>query len=256
MAYSPDYEFNDELKKLIDSDNFFTQFEIDIIKHLRNKKSQQYMNKKLGYNFNQYAKWENGTKKVLWSDVINILKIQKINLSKDFLGRFISNTTSLDETGPQFVQFFLKSYFKDDIKLFTQYLKVTVPRARRMIKDKNVSFNTMLQLFIYRPINMIYFLKENKIIHHFPEFETAFQKLKYFEQLEALYPFDLPLSTKNIIGFKLYLTTKKVANEIDELLLNTYHKISMMLKETQETPEDEVLVKVLTQYENLDFHSF
>ncbi|MBY0413766.1 MAG: hypothetical protein K2Q18_06360 [Bdellovibrionales bacterium] len=341
MANSPDFEFNDELKKSFQSEDFLHQMEMDVIKYLRGTKSQEYMNQKLDFSFNQYAKWENGTKKVLWSDIVNIARIQKLNLNKGFIKRFIVASAGTEKSGPMIVQSFYNSFFNGDIKEFAKYLGITVPRMRRILKDTNTSFNIMLRLFIYRPMNLIYFLKECNIIQHFPYVDQDSKKLESFEQLEAKYPFassvlyftgttaykqspahcnkfvaknlglslaqvelsmrellainllspkglhytlneranelntlsraerlkvvhywnyrasnylqrkieapdDSAYSTKNIIGFRVYLTTKKVGDTIDELLMNTFHKVGQLLKESTEWPDDEVIMKVLT----------
>ena len=76
----------------------FTKLEQELIRLLRGKRSQGAVNKRLGYKFNQYYRWESGKKRVLWSEFIGILDIaDRSNVFRNWLSRILSYNCSLDK---------------------------------------------------------------------------------------------------------------------------------------------------------------
>lgn len=49
-----------------------------LVNLLREPKSQQWMNNRLGYDYNKYSDWERGRTKVLWNDFLDICEVLKI----------------------------------------------------------------------------------------------------------------------------------------------------------------------------------
>lgn len=50
----------------------------EILRTIRGKLSASAMSAKLGYKFNQYARWEKGDRRLLWSDFVAICKLRKL----------------------------------------------------------------------------------------------------------------------------------------------------------------------------------
>jgi hypothetical protein len=333
-----DFEFSKELQNEMLKKNFLKNITKQIVFALRDNKSQEYMNKKLNFKFNQYAKWEKGIKTINWNDVISICQIQKIKLD-GLVVRFHLDQKNINKSDLKIIQFFLKTFFKNKIEYMSKYIGVSAPVIRRMINTKkDVPFEIILKLFLYQPLFIIYFLNELKMLELFPDFQKEFKRLESLEQLEAIYPFFFPVlyftetttyqklkihsskviadnvglnidqvnlalellkeknlliyknkkyflnqsatelnslsieqrikiinywnyrsvsylygkisnpnpgKTKNHTSFRVFTTTDKVANAISEKLAQTYYEINQMIKESEVTNTDEVVLKVL-----------
>ena len=61
---------------------YYTNVAQEIVKAVRGKRSQAFVNKRLGLSFNQVAKWETGRKRILWTDFIAICQICHCDLTK------------------------------------------------------------------------------------------------------------------------------------------------------------------------------
>ncbi len=187
---SSDYSFPENLKKEFLKKSNLKKNSQKIVTYLREGKSQEFMNQRLGFKFNQYAKWENGTKAIFWDDVLKICEIRKIKLTPAISSRFNFKSSELDKYGKHIINFYLTTFFKNKISVVAKYLEVTPSQFRRMYQLKNeIPFIIILKLFLYRPIFFLYFLNELNIIDKIPGLKDEFKKLESLEQLEAKSPF-------------------------------------------------------------------
>lgn len=183
--------FNEELIESLCSVEESSRIEMKIFRLLRGDESQDSINKKLGYNFNQYAKWESGKKVIQWEDLLSVCKVKNIDVVKMLNRRFpIRDVCDKDVPGRSLLKFFLKVFFNDKITDLSNYLDLNPSALRRLLTtSRTVPLRVVLKLFLYRPIFYVYFFKELGIIKQFNEFAGNCDTLISLEQLEANYPF-------------------------------------------------------------------
>ncbi len=61
----------------------------ELLKALRGRRSQNQINRKLGFTYNQVSRWETGQKRILWQDFIKLAKSCGCNLQKVFYSTFL-----------------------------------------------------------------------------------------------------------------------------------------------------------------------
>lgn len=61
---------------------------IELLKAMRAKRSQTYINKKLGYSFNQVSRWETGRSQISWKDFVRLATVCRIDLNQGFKRTF------------------------------------------------------------------------------------------------------------------------------------------------------------------------
>lgn len=59
---------------------YYDQLVRIFIQEIRSQFTQKKMSEKLGYRYNQWHKWESGQKKLMWTDLLKIAALLKINL--------------------------------------------------------------------------------------------------------------------------------------------------------------------------------
>ncbi|MBK7960502.1 MAG: helix-turn-helix transcriptional regulator [Bdellovibrionales bacterium] len=53
-----------------------------LLKQIRGAKTQLDMSQDLGYNYNQYGKWESSQRKIRWREFSKLCKVSNIQLEK------------------------------------------------------------------------------------------------------------------------------------------------------------------------------
>lgn len=84
----------------LDEEEFdFENLAAEFVRALRGADTQIELSRALGYTFNQIAKWENGEKKLMWSDLIQLCKQKKLDLQRALKLTFDSDRiTEFDQT--------------------------------------------------------------------------------------------------------------------------------------------------------------
>jgi len=185
-----DFQLTDTLNAKLKNETYQLDIVSKLARILRKDKSQNYMNRKLGYQFNQYAKWENGSKTIQWEDLLKICSIQKIDIIKKLARRFPFKDGSGVHSGAHIINFFLRVFFDNKVSHLSAYLQLKPDVVRRHINEKStVSLNIILKLFLYRPIFYLYFFKDLGVLDEYGEIKENFEIISSLEQLEARYPF-------------------------------------------------------------------
>ncbi len=187
---SSDYSFPEDLKKEFKKKIFLKKISQNLVLYCRADKSQEFMNQRLGYKFNQYAKWEKGHKAIFWNDLLKICEVRKIKLTPALSSRFTFKASEINQSGIHILNFYLTTFFQRKVTLMAKYLEMTPSMLRRLHGLKNeIPLIVIIKLFLYRPIFFLYFLNEINVIDHFSELKNEFNKLASLEQLEAISPF-------------------------------------------------------------------
>ncbi len=60
----------------------YEKLKIDLLKTIRGDKTQQQVNKKLGFDFNQVSRWETQQKRILWPEFVRYCELSNINITQ------------------------------------------------------------------------------------------------------------------------------------------------------------------------------
>lgn len=187
-----DYDFKlpSSLSNKLRKSDYIEKICQKIVKSLRSNKSQQQMNIKLGYEFNQYAKWERGQKQILWEDLLEICDVLNIKIFDILKLRFAIPNSSTKKSGQHILQFILNTFYEQDLKKMALSLGITASSLRRQMNGStNIKLVTILNSFLYRPILFLYFLNDIGVLQDFLELQKEFLKINSLEKLEAEKPY-------------------------------------------------------------------
>jgi len=149
------------------------------LKRLRGNRSLMAMSLKLGYTYNQYAKWESGHKTFLWQDFYKICDILKIDI-KTILERIYNLSPQENKhVGEAILTLFLDYHFDGCKKSICTYLNINQQKFNRWIcQQTEVPFIIILKLFAYAPQLFLSLLKELEILELLPDLRQDFASLK------------------------------------------------------------------------------
>jgi transcriptional regulator with XRE-family HTH domain len=68
----------------------------ELLRALRGRRSQRALSQRLGYSFNQVAKWESGHKKILWNEFVDLCTATKTPLAKSLASHYKYSGESSD----------------------------------------------------------------------------------------------------------------------------------------------------------------
>ncbi|SMF04681.1 DUF4423 domain-containing protein [Pseudobacteriovorax antillogorgiicola] len=125
----------------------FATLERQLIIALRGSRTQGMMNKKLGYHFNQYYRWESGKKRVMWTDFLAILKVAgRKTVFKNWLSRILSYNCNLSK--PAEILERLKG--ADSTKEFAERLGVSRHKLYRCLAEDQEPPIRLLLMAIFK----------------------------------------------------------------------------------------------------------
>jgi len=82
---------------MVDKSRKYVGVQKDVLKALRRDKSQNWFSKKMGYSFNQFAKWESGKTLITWKEFIEVATQSGIDMAEVILHtmRYRGNPTHI-----------------------------------------------------------------------------------------------------------------------------------------------------------------
>ena len=104
----------------------------EIIKNIRRKYSQQYLNQKLGYASNQMYRWESGGAHITWSEFFSLCNIAKIKLEDIFKSYF-----RYDLRDDDIVKFLKYLIGKESVSLISDKTGISISKIRRIFNSKS-----------------------------------------------------------------------------------------------------------------------
>lgn len=78
---------------------FFHKMQTEILQAIRGKLSSSALSAKLGYKFNQVARWEKGERRLLWIDFVAICEARRLPLAEQ-VELYLGYTGNLQASGP------------------------------------------------------------------------------------------------------------------------------------------------------------
>lgn len=184
----------DYVPKSFDIKTFQTKKEIRhlenlILRTLRGKQSQMQMSQRLKYKFNIYGKWESGNKIVMWSDLIKIFQLKKINISKTFANTYKILDESEQADSSTVLLHFFEFYFFRDLSKFSKVLEIPVLRVRRMLKKETPApASIIFKLLAYRPQHFVEFLDTLHVSDSLPEIKKEMAWIKSIAHSQFVAP--------------------------------------------------------------------
>lgn len=189
---TPDYDPVAFRLGLFQSKVRLQEFEHLLLKKLRGKNSQQRMSEKLQYNFNIYGKWENGLKRLLWNDFVQILNLQKVSVFEVLEDLYKINGVDQKVEASHLILHFIDCYFQSDLNLIAQYLEVAPTRVQRWSKNQSqVPHQVVLKLLLYRPQLFLLFLEQLGLVDILPEFSKELERMKTLMQGHDRAPYNI-----------------------------------------------------------------
>lgn len=161
-----------------------------VLKNLRLKKSQLQMSRKLGYKFNLYGKWESGAKKLMWNDLVKVIKFNKIPLADILEDHYKISDPQKKSEAIIILRHFLDFYFHKDVKSLSEYLEASEPQIQRWGKGiTKVPALVIFKLLIYRPQHFVHFLDNLPLTSLAPEIKDELQRMKALAQAQVTAPY-------------------------------------------------------------------
>ncbi len=229
---SPDYDPEAFSVRDLTTNANLRSLELEILKKLRGKQSQEAMSRKLGTVFNVYGKWETGLKRVLWNDLVKVLGARKIEISQALEDIYkITGCTRRTEASV-IVSHFKRSYFSDDVTKLATYLEITPSRATRWSQGKSqVPAQKILKLLLYRSQLFILLLERIQLVDVRPEFATELLRIKTLMADQDRTPYNIavlyflvtedylqsPTHDNSLIAQKLQLQLEQVERALRNL---------------------------------------
>jgi hypothetical protein len=144
----------------------FNQITLLFLKSLRGEESQSQISRRLGYNYNIYGRWENGTRSFMWDDFVKLTFTNNINIDEPFLLAFkISLNQKYEDQ--DIVRAYLKSHSETDFRVLS---KKKIDRIIR--KERNLKFVEFLLLFNhsgYFSLNFLQYFVNDKAYRQMKE---------------------------------------------------------------------------------------
>lgn len=196
-----------------------------VLKNLRLKKSQIQMSRKLGYKFNLYGKWESGAKKLMWNDLVKVIKLNKIPLAYILEDHYKISDPLKKSEAITILRHFLDFYFHKDVKSMSDYLEASETQIQRWVKgNTKVPALVIFKLLIYRPQHFVHFLDNLPLASLAPEIKDELDRMKALAQAQVTVPYSsavlyfletseyqiLTRHNPQLIQQKLQLTAKQV----------------------------------------------
>lgn len=191
------------------------KFKVHLLKYLRGRQSQLQFSKRLGFGFNQYAKWEKQEKRFNWNDFLNLSKHKKIDVSKILSRLYDIPLNSLAPEGltsSHIISRLKDYYFRDAIEL-SSFLKIHPSRLNRyLLGTHDAQFETVIKLLLMRPHIFLKFLSEIKCLDAFPLLKKEKLFLEKTMHEDMLFPY--ASSVQHFIATKTYQTLPEHRSDI------------------------------------------
>ncbi|MCB0391202.1 MAG: DUF4423 domain-containing protein [Bdellovibrionales bacterium] len=176
---------HDIFEDRVDYENLARQ----LIRKFRGEQSQKQMNTLLGYNFNQWHKWESGQKKLKWSEFLDLS--EKLDDGVFSTISSISNIPSGELKARQnSVLLYLRNKFGNlSDKKLSFYLDIDINKVRRILyENQDFEFSLFLK-FLGKCTRLLpYFLESLKSNELTSNSKDTINKFLNQRQLEATYP--------------------------------------------------------------------
>ncbi len=207
------------------STNEYQKIQDEILNHLLRGKNTIVLSRKLGYNYNQIQRWLDHSKKLRWSEFVDLCEYLKIDLGhilEQVVGISVLNKA---DTKKLFVKLLLaeKSSPKQKIKSSTKSRSSIYRRQRALVQP---TFLEILDVFDKKSGRLKRFINQLKSFHK----ESALKSIRspfsvpWFGVVSAALAHSdhlaLPEYSKTWISEKVGLSGKEVQEGIDIMLEN------------------------------------
>ena len=157
----------------------------ELLKAIRGKHSQNYVNGKLGYSFNQVYRWEAGYKKIPWLDFVQLCRVCKVDLKAAF--RYID----FFDLDPERYDILVKELVADDtLKMVGESIGCSQSQLSRWLNKKIVpTLENILKLIYVRRSRLIDFVSQLTDIHLIPSLLPFYIQEEKERELHFKYPY-------------------------------------------------------------------
>lgn len=130
------------------------KIQTEILKEIRGKLTSSALSAKLGYGFNQVARWEKGERRLLWTDFVTICKVRRLPLAEQ-VEAYLGYREDLFDTGP-FTKTLLSGKSIDEASRAT---RLSRSKISRWIHGKAPPTFLDVYLLLASVINVLSFLE-------------------------------------------------------------------------------------------------
>lgn len=211
-----------------------------ILIHFRGPLSQEAFSKKLGFNYNQYYKWEQGLKVVTWSDFVKMCKTNEIPIQNMIQSNYEIVFMSDEYQGQEVLSFFLRSYFDSGLKEMSTYLNISPQRLDRYLQGKHkISLTIILKILAFRPQIFLNFLNALGILENLHHLNLEFEVLKNKMHIDTICPY--ASSVQHFINSDYYQNQSSGSLSIEEMAKELHLSISQVKQAIQLSLDEGIL---------------
>ena len=186
----------------------YISLQTDLVKILRGRRTQDYLNKKMSYQFNQVHKWETGKVRISWLEFIKLCQVGEKDLSGTMKACF-SYSGSLKNSA-NLVQHFTANHKKTEIVAELNISRSTLSRwLNGVLIPDAVQFFQLMHLY---SSDFFFFVEELAGSRNIPSLKAELDKEHAYLKAYEKYPWlSVLLSALDITSYRDNPTTSQLA---------------------------------------------
>ena len=200
----------------------------EFLKEVRGSRTQNYLNQKLGFDFNQCYKWESGDKKFLWTDFVDVAHALRLDLKPALVSLFRYFGDPKDYGS--FVFYLCQGRKVSEISRNTGISRDRIGRWFKNVMPPNLE-DVFSLIITYYPMTLLTLISSWVDIRNIDSLYDLYGELVEFHQFFAEHPYvyavsrcleldeykKLPKHDDNFIANRLGISPDVVALSLEEL---------------------------------------
>lgn len=160
-----------------------SKIQSEVLRAIRGKLTTSAFSAKLGYKFNQYARWEKGERRLAWTDFLAICQTRKLPIKKQ-ISLYLGYEGELEDTGA-FTKTLLHGFSIDEVSKAT---KISRSKISRWVNGKAApTFNDVFDLLNWG-VNALSFFEPLVDLEKVPTLAKRYEQFKQQRELVFTMP--------------------------------------------------------------------